>query len=161
MEAAWIKTIPDKAYVGFLQMDMIDKERYLNEGLKSVSFFLAAVIILLSASGLFALVSLNIIRRRKEVGMRKVLGASVLGLMKLVSRDFIFIIILAFAAGASLGYVIIDKIIFRHIYAYHPEIGINAFVAALAVVLLSSFVTVGWKVYSAAISNPINVLRKD
>lgn len=159
-EAAWIKLMPDKPYAGFLQIDMIDKERYMNESFKSVSFFLAAVIILLSASGLFALMSLNIIRRSKEVGMRKVLGASVPNLMKIVSIDFIYIVLLAFAVGASLGYVIIDQIIFRHIYAYHPEIGVSAFIVTLVLVLLSTFVTAGWKVYNAAISNPINVLRK-
>ena len=157
----WAKVAPDKVYNGFLQIDMIDKERYMNESLKTVSFFLAGVIILLSASGLFALVSLNIIRRSKEVGMRKVLGASVLNLMKLVSKDFLYIIIVAFVVGASLGYIIIDKIIFRFVYAYHPEIEVSAFIGALAIVLASSLATVGWKVYSAASSNPMYVLRKD
>lgn len=159
-EAAWIKIMPDKPYAGFLQIDMIDKERYMNESFKSVSFFLAAVIILLSASGLYALVSLNIIRRNKEVGMRKVLGASVPNLIKIVSKDFIYIILLGFASGAFLGYTIVDKIIFRHIYAYHPQIGISAFIGALSLILLSTFLTAGWKVYNAAISNPIDVLRK-
>jgi putative ABC transport system permease protein len=160
VQEAWIKLRPDKPYAGFLQIDLTDKERYMNASFKSVAFFLATVIILLSASGLFALMSLNIIRRRKEVGMRKILGASVPNLMKIVSINFIYIIILAFIAGSSLGYIILDKIIFRYIYAYHPEIGVSPFVITLIVLLFSMFVTAGTKVYNAAVSNPINVLRR-
>lgn len=161
VKAAWYKVLPGKPYRGFLQSDMVEKERYLNTGFQAVSFFMAAITILLSAAGLFALVSLNIIRRSKEVGMRKVLGASTVNLMSIVSKDFFYIIFLAFLIGASLGYVIIDKIIFRHIYAYHTEIGVGAFIAALAIIVLSCCATVGWRVYNAAVSNPINVLRKD
>lgn len=161
VRSAWYKEVPGKPYRGFLQSDVIEKERYMNIGLQAVSFFLAIVVILLSAAGLFALVSLNIIRRSKEVGMRKVLGATVMNLMSLVSKDFLVIVLVAFSVGAALAYVIIDKIIFQHIYVYNPGIGIGAFVSALAVILFSCCVTVGWRVYGAASENPVHVLRKD
>ena len=160
IKEAWHRIAPDKPYNGFLQSDVIEKEKYMNEGIQSVSFFLAAIIIVLSASGLFALVSLNILRRSKEVGIRKVLGASIPYLMTLVSRDFILIITAAFALGSLLAYVIINKIIFRFIYAYHAELSVDIFVSTLVLVLLSCCATIGWKVYIASSSNPIIVLRK-
>lgn len=160
LKQAWQNVAPNKPYSGFAQSEVVEKEKYMNEGLQSVSFFLAAVIIVLSASGLFALLSLNILRRSKEVGIRKVLGAPVLYLMALVSRDFLVIVTGAFALGSSLAYLIIDKIIFRFIYAYHAELNIDIFIASLGLVMLSCCATIGWKVYVASSSNPVLVLRK-
>ncbi|MEO6722238.1 MAG: FtsX-like permease family protein [Ferruginibacter sp.] len=157
--ATWYKVAPGKPYNGFLQSDVIDKEKYMNAGFKSVSFFLATVILLLSASGLFALVSLNILRRKQEIGVRKVLGASIANLMKLVSKDFIYIVLIAFAIGSALGYLLIDKIIFNFIYVYHAPIGIEAFVGTLFILLFFCSLTVGLKVFRAANANPIRSLR--
>jgi ABC-type antimicrobial peptide transport system permease subunit len=161
VKSAWYQVVPGKPYSGFLQSDVVDKERYMNAGVQSVSFFLAAVIILLSASGLFALVSLNILRRNKEIGVRKVLGATIPGIMRMIAKDFVLILLIAFIIGSSLGYLIIDKIIFNFIYAYHATIGADAFVYTLLILLLSCCITVGLKVYSAANSNPVNVLKGD
>lgn len=158
---AWPKVSSDKPYSGFLQSQVFEKERYMNAGLQSVSIFLAIVIIALSASGLFALVSLNIIRRSKEVGIRKVLGASILYLMRLISSDFLLIITIAFALGSLFAYVVLDKIIFSFIYAYHADLSIDIFIYTLGIVMLSCCLTIGWKVYFAASRTPINVLRKD
>lgn len=159
VKKAWRKIAPDKLYQGFLQSEVIEKEKYMNKGLQSVSLFLAAIIIALSASGLFALVSLNISRRSKEVGIRKVLGASLPYLMTLISRDFILLITAAFGAGSMLAYVVINKIIFSFIYAYHAELSIDIFISTLVLIMLSCFATIGWKVYNASNLNPIKVLR--
>lgn len=161
VKAAWYQVIPGKPYKGFLQTDVVDKERYMNAGFQSVSFFLAAVIILLSASGLFALVSLNILRRNKEIGVRKVLGASIISIMGLISKDFMYILLIAFTIGSALGYLVINKIIFNFIYVYHADIGVDAFISTLLIILLSCFITVGLKVYKAANANPVNVLKRD
>ncbi|MEJ7586263.1 MAG: ABC transporter permease [Ferruginibacter sp.] len=158
---AWYQVAPGKPYKGFLQTDVVDKERYMNIGFQSVSFFLAAIIILLSASGLFALVSLNILRRNQEIGVRKVLGASIANLMALITKDFVYILLTAFIIGSALGYLIINKIIFHFIYVYHADIGPDAFVITLLIILLSCFITVGLKVFTAANSNPVNSLKRD
>jgi ABC-type antimicrobial peptide transport system permease subunit len=161
IKATWKKLITGRPYSGFLQNDVILKERTMNAGLQSVSLFLAGVIILLSASGLFALVSLNILRRNKEIGVRKVLGASVANVMGLVVKDFMYILLIAFIIGSSLGYLIINKIIFNFLYAYHPQFGPDAFVLTLLILLFSCAITVGLKVFKAASSNPVNVLKTD
>ena len=161
VKAAWYKAVPGKAYAGFLQSDVVDKERYMNIGLQSVSLFLAVIIILLSASGLFALVSLNILRRNQEIGVRKVLGASVATIIRLITKDFVYILLLAFVIGSALGYIIINKIVFNFMYVYHADMGIDAFAGTLLVLLLSCCLTIGVKVYKAANSNPVNVLKRD
>lgn len=161
VKTAWYQVIPGKPYRGFLQSDVVLKEKYMNAGFQSVSFFLAAIIIVLSASGLFALVSLNILRRNKEIGVRKVLGATIPNIMRLIAKDFIFILFVAFVIGSSLGYLVVNKIVFNFIYVYHADIGPDAFVYTLLIILLSCCITVGLKVYSAANSNPVKVLKRD
>jgi putative ABC transport system permease protein len=161
IKEAWYKVSPGKPYNGFLQSTVIDKERYMNAGFKSVSFSLAAIILLLSASGLFALVSLNILRRQQEIGVRKVLGASILNIIGMISKDFIYILLIAFIIGSALAYLIIDKIIFNFIYAYNPAIAPEAFITTLLIVLLFCAMTVGLKVYRAANANPVKSLKAE
>jgi cell division protein FtsX len=161
LQAAWRKVAPGVPYQGFLQSELVAKERYLNEGLKGVAFFMAVVTLLLSASGLFALVSLDILRRRKEIGLRKILGASVWQVVSLLNRSFARILLAGFAVGSLLAYLLIDKLIFRFIYVYHPPLGAGAFAATLAIVVGACCATIGWKVYRSATANPAGALRHD
>ena len=161
VQDTWHQVLPAKPFAGFLQNELIEKEVYMNAGFKSVAFFLAISTIVLSASGIFALVSLNIIRRKKEIGVRKVLGASILSIIGLINKDFIRIVILSFILGSGLGYLLVDNLLFKFIYEYHPEMGVMPFVLTLIIILLTSAITVGAKVYRASISNPINSLRDE
>jgi ABC-type antimicrobial peptide transport system permease subunit len=133
----------------------------MNAGFQWVSFFLAGVIILLSASGLFALVSLNILRRSKEIGVRKVLGASVLNIMRLIGNDFIVMLLIAFIVGSALGYLIINKLVYNVIYTYHASFGADAFAGTLIIILGTCFITIGFKVYRAANANPVRIIKTD
>ena len=161
IQDTWHQVLPAKPFKGFLQSELIEKEIYLNDGFKSVAFFLAISTILLSASGIFALVSLNIIRRKKEIGIRKVLGASVISLIGLMNKAFIKLILISVVVGSGLGFLFIDKILFRFIYVYHPEIGVMPFILTLSIILFTSAITVGVKVYRAAVANPIKSLRTE
>ena len=160
VQKAWSSTVPSVPFSGFLQTEVVEKDRYLNNGFKSVAFFLAIVTMLLSASGLFALVSLNILRRSKEVGMRKVLGASVMNIMRLIAKDFVYLLLAGFAFGSLFGYLIMNKIVFRFIYAHHPQIGPGPFVVALLALMVACLLTVGYRIFNAARMNPVDVLKK-
>jgi putative ABC transport system permease protein len=92
--------------------------------------------------------------------MRKVLGASVTNIMRLIGKDFVYLLLAAFAFGSILGYMVMDKIVFRFIYAYHPPIGPGSFIAALLVLMSACMLTVGYRIFRAARMNPISVLRK-
>jgi ABC-type antimicrobial peptide transport system permease subunit len=161
MQDTWHRLLPGKPFNGFLQKELIDKEVYMNAGFESVAYFLAFSTIMLSASGVFALVSLNIIRRRKEIGMRKILGASIMQLILIINKDFIRVLFIAFIIGSALGFLIIDKIVFRFIYVYHPDLGFGVFLLTLLILLLSGALTIGLKVFRAASANPVNSLRTE
>ena len=161
IQDTWHQVLPAKPFNGFLQSELIEKEIYMNEGFKSIAFFLAISTIVLSASGIFALVSLNIIRRKKEIGMRKILGASIISIIGLINKDFIKLIVISVVIGSGLGFLLIDNLLFKFVYVYHPEIGVMPFILTLFIILFTSAITVGAKVYRAAIANPIKSLRTE
>jgi hypothetical protein len=161
MQVAWRKVATNQPYRGYRQADLMEKELRMTQGFKSVAFFLALVTLLLSASGLFALVSLNIDKRSKEIGMRKVMGASVLQIVGLVNRTFVRILLIAFVIGSGLGYLLTEKLVFQFIFKYYPEVGLTPYLATLLTILLSCGLIIGTKVYRAATINPIQSLRSD
>lgn len=161
LQAAWHKLIPNVPYRGYLQSDLIEKEIRMTQAFRLIAFFLAVVTLLLSASGLFAQISLNIDKRSKEIGIRKVLGASVLQIIGLVNREFIRILLVAFVVGSALGYLFTGKFIYGIIYQYHADIGPVPYIGTFLIVLLCCGVIVGTKVYRAANANPIKRLRTE
>ncbi|PSL48285.1 MacB-like protein [Chitinophaga niastensis] len=161
LQEAWHKVVPNVPYRGYLQSDLIEKEIRMTQGFKSIAFFLAIVTLLLSASGLFAQISLNIDKRSKEIGIRKVLGASVLQIIGLVNREFIRILLISFVVGSALGYLFTSKFIFQVIYQYHPDAGPAPYIGTFLIVLFCCSVIIGTKVYQAAKANPIERLRAE
>jgi putative ABC transport system permease protein len=161
LQAAWHQVAPNVPYRGYLQSDLIEKEIRMTQGFKSISFFLAVVTLLLSASGLFAQIALNIDKRSKEIGMRKVLGASVMQIIGLINREFIRVILIAFVIGSALGYLFTNKFIFQVIYKYHPDAGPEPYIGTLLIVVLSCIMIIGTKVLQAAKANPIERLRAE
>ena len=161
LQTAWHKVSPNLPYRGFLQSDLIEKELRMTQGFKSIAFFLAFVTLLLSASGLFAQISLNIDKRSKEIGIRKVLGASVLQIIGSVNRRFIHILLIAFVVGSIFGYLFTSKFIFQFIFKYHPDAGAAPYIGTFLTVVLCCCIIIGSKVYRAATANPIERLRAD
>jgi ABC-type antimicrobial peptide transport system permease subunit len=161
LQKAWHKVVPNVPYRGYLQSDLIEKEIRMTQSFRSIAFFLAIVTLLLSASGLFAQISLNIDKRSKEIGIRKVLGASIIQIIGLVNREFIRILLVAFVVGSALGYLFTSKFIYQFIYKYHPDVGPAPYIGTFLIVLLCCIVIIGTKVFQAAKANPIERLRAE
>jgi putative ABC transport system permease protein len=161
LQTAWHNLNPNIPYRGYLQADLIEKEIRMTQGFKSIAFFLAIVTLLLSASGLFAQISLNIDKRSKEIGVRKVLGASILQIIVLVNREFMRMLLIAFVIGSALGYLFTSKFIFQVIYRYHPAAGPAPYILTLLIVLFSCILIIGTRIFEAAKANPIDRLRDE
>jgi putative ABC transport system permease protein len=108
--------------------------------------------------GLFALVSLNIIKRTKEFGIRKVLGANIFNIGYLVSREFIFVLLAASVTGSLLGYLLVDTFM-TSIWAYHVDFGFIPFVLSSLLMIGVALLTVSTQVVSASQANPIDSIR--
>jgi len=159
LQETWSKINPDVPYYGFLQEMLIFKQLYMNIMLRNLCIFLAGVTLIMSAAGFFSIVSLSILKRTKEIGIRKIFGGSIKEMIQIISVGFLKLIVVAFVVGSLLGYLVIDKFLFTQMYAYHIPIGIGAFVLTFFVVTLIPMLTVGFKVYNAATANPAETLK--
>ena len=100
--------VPNSVFDGRLQEDLMQEEKDINGSIMKVNIFLAIVATLLSLIGMYNLVSLDIIRRTKEMGIRKIQGAPVPVLMFLVSRKFLIVLIIASVLGCAGGYYYVE-----------------------------------------------------
>lgn len=115
--------------------------------------------IIIACLGLYGLAAHKVQHRIKEVGVRKVLGASVSKILMLLSRDFALLLIIAFAIAAPVAYFFMDN--WLNDFAYHISIDLLTFALALVLMLLVAGVTVGYRTYRAAARNPVESLREE
>ncbi len=107
--------------------------------------------------GLFGLSSFIAIQRSKEIGVRKVLGASVSNIVKLISREFLIMLLFAFILGSPLVYLIMESWLSN--YAFRIDMPLWTLPVSGLALLLITFVTVGYQTARAARANPIDTLR--
>ncbi len=117
---------------------------------------LAGIIVLL---GVFGLVSLSIEKRRKEIGIRKVLGSSFAGIILLFAKEFLIIIVLAAVISCPLAYMIIQKWI--NGYAYRINITIQLFLLSILILGCITALLIIFQSIKAARANPVNSLRSE
>jgi putative ABC transport system permease protein len=127
--------------------------------LANIFFTAAAVAILLSCMGLFAIVSLIVEQRRKEIGVRKVLGASIPSITGLLSKEFVRLVILAFLIATPISWYFLNRWLDN--FAYRTELSWWIFPLAGLVTLLIALVTVGVQAVRAAVANPVEALRAE
>ena len=160
METAWKKVFPDKLpNVRYMDEELGDAAE-VNDNIKIMFIFLGSIAAILSAIGLFSLVSLDIIKRMKEIGVRKVLGASVMHIVNIINKRYIVILIIASVLGSVLGYYMTDSLM-GSIWAYYMPIGPAAFIISIIVLAVIAMLTVGGKVIRAALANPATTLRDE
>lgn len=156
----WIELFPDKMYSGiYLDSDLSDTSE-LNGNIIKMFGFLGGIATLLSAIGLFSLVSLSIVKRTKEIGVRKVLGASIAHIIGLLNKTFVIILLIASILGSIMSYYLSDMMM-ASIWTYHINPEITSFLMSIIFILFVSFLTIGVKVFRAASANPVNALRAE
>ena len=117
----------------------------------------AALAILISCFGLYGLVAFLAVARMKEVGIRKVLGASVGSIVLLFSKEFTALMGLAFLIAAPIGYLLMER--WLDGFYYHVSLGWGTFAVTLGLSLLIAWATVGYKALRAAMTNPVESLN--
>ncbi len=129
------------------------------ERLSSVLAVAAGVIILISCLGLYGLVTFMAEQKTKEIGVRKVLGASVLNIVGLFSREFVKLVVIAFAVAAPLAYYATNS--WLQGFAYKITLGWEVFVGGILATLLVALLTVSYRSLRAARANPVDSLRSE
>jgi putative ABC transport system permease protein len=160
MEARWKEVFPNRVYNGYMPAWDVQEATEVNVNLVRIFAFLGVIAMMLSATGLFTLVSLNIIRRMKEIGVRKVLGASVANIARIVNAEFILILVISSVLGCILGYYFTGMLM-DSIWRYYLDTTALALISAVSLMFLISAATIGYKVFNAATMNPAYTLRNE
>ena len=159
MEKTFTKTYPTYMYT----LDFLDERIahfYTSEAMASTLFKIAAFFaIFISCLGLYGLVSFMAAQKTKEVGIRKVLGASVQSIVYLFSKEFIILIGIAFLIAAPIGYFLMQEWLAG--FYYHVALSWIVFVLAIFISVVIALLTVGYKAIKAALVNPVKSLRSE
>ncbi len=150
---------PDYPFQYWFLDDMLNQE-YQNEaviGQLSKSFTVVAVLI--SCLGLFGLASFTAERRRKELGVRKTMGATTFNLVTLLCADFARLVLIALLIAGPAAWYVAQNFLSK--YAFHAELSAYDFVVPGIGLLLLTILTVGQRSISAASDNPVNALRSE
>jgi putative ABC transport system permease protein len=160
MEAKWKELFPNKLYNGRLMDEEMVEANTVNNNIVKMFVFLGIVAMMLSATGLFTLVSLNIIKKMKEIGVRKVLGASMANISRVINTEFAVILVIACVLGAA-GGGWMSAMLMGSIWDYYQEATISTMVISSALLLTVCVVSVAYKVYKTVRINPALVLRDE
>ncbi len=129
------------------------------ERLASVFGLFAGLAILIACLGLFGLAAFTAERRTKEIGIRKVLGASVPSIVMLLSKDFLKLVLVAFVIAAPLAYWAMST--WLEDFAYRIDLGVGVFLLAGFLALVIALATVSYQAIRAALADPVEALRSE
>jgi putative ABC transport system permease protein len=141
-----------------LQEDTLEEEKDINRSIKQVYIFLAIVATLLSMTGLYTLVSLSILNRTKEVGIRKVMGAPVSRIYWVLSRGFLINLAIASVIGCLGGYYLCDMMM-GSIWEQYLDFTPVIYIYSVLIIFAITAATMAGKIYRAAQMNPTLCLR--
>ncbi|GGB19651.1 ABC transporter permease [Puia dinghuensis] len=158
--AGTFKDIPTRRAFSFEYLNTrIDKQYALMEGILNATNYIALLTVFIAAMGLFGLIAAYTRRRVKEVGIRKVLGADVIDIVRLLSRSFLLLIGVALAVATPIAWLIMHN--WLQDFAYRIDIKWWMLASAGLIALVIAAATVGYHALRAARANPVLSLRTE
>jgi ABC-type antimicrobial peptide transport system permease subunit len=154
----WKSMSTNLIFDGRFQNDLMQEGQSINDSIMKVNIFLAITAAILSLIGMFNMVSLDILRRTKEIGIRKIQGASVPMLMYIVSRKFLLVLVIASLLGCAAGYKM-SIMLMDSIWDYFVDIKFDILLSAFLIMFIATVLTIVFKLLRAAMKNPVVSLR--
>ncbi|KAA0988702.1 ABC transporter permease [Dyadobacter aurulentus] len=159
IESAWKNHYPDFPFE-YKFLDSVFEAQFRRDDVMMTLFNIFAFLtVFVSCLGLLSLVTFSTGLRIKEIGIRKVLGASVPGIVALLIKDYLFIVMLAILLASPVAFYALNQWLDR--FAYHTEISWWACLLAGLVCLTVALVTVSFRSIKAALANPVHTLKAD
>lgn len=161
---AYVKQTFDEVYPGavfsyFFMDQEYDNQYKIEDRFKRVFMILTVIAILIACLGLLGLASFSVAKREKEIGIRKVVGASTTTILVLLSKDFVKTVLIAVVISVPITYLLIYK--WLNNFAHKIEISIGLFVLPIVVVFVIVLLSIGFKTVKTALANPVKSLRAE
>jgi putative ABC transport system permease protein len=153
------KFFPEDALQFFFLDELYNQQYQTDQQLGQIFLWFACLAILIACLGLFGLASFTITQRTKEVGIRKVLGASVPGIILLLSKEFMQLVLIAFLIAMPLAWYSMH--LWLEDFAYRTPVGWTVFAVSGLIAILIAGVTVSFQAIKAALANPVKTLRSE
>ena len=144
-KAAWAKLYPMKPFRGYYQDEVAAEASRTNESIATIFFWFAIISVLMAATGMFALVSLSVMKKMREIAIRKVVGASGRHIFQLILKGYFWIFLLAAGIGCYAGYVL-SKLLMDMIFRINAGVSIASLTLSSICVLVISTITIGSRV---------------
>jgi putative ABC transport system permease protein len=155
----WESIVTESSFDYFFLDDAIDKIYKGEEKFNMVTTTFSFFAIVIGAMGLFGLATFLVRKRKKEISIRKVLGASTPSLFGLLSGNFLQLIAISGLISIPLSWLLMDR--WLQGFAYRIGVGYEAFIISVLTILVVGAITICYNVYRAAITNPIESLRSE
>jgi putative ABC transport system permease protein len=159
VKKVWNQFTPDYPIEYNFLDESFDQMYKAEDKLKSLIWIFTAVTVIVACLGLFGLAAYAAERRRKEVGIRKVLGASVQGIVFHLSKDFVKLVLFAMLIASPLAWYFMNK--WLQDFPYRVDISWWIFIAAGVMAVVIAIITVSFQAIKAAIANPVKSLRTE
>ncbi|GGH62716.1 putative ABC transport system permease protein [Filimonas zeae] len=159
LESKWNQLVPNRPFRYFFLDDYFDKQYRGQQRFGNLFLNFAILAIFISCLGLLGLASYSTLQRTREIGVRKVMGASVTSIINLLSVDFLKLVVIAFVIAVPVSWYLMHK--WLQDFAYKAAISWWIFAAAGGIALLTTLITISFQAVKAAIANPVRSLRAE
>jgi ABC-type antimicrobial peptide transport system permease subunit len=156
----WKSLFPERPYNGFYQNQLKAEAARTTRSIATIFLWFGIISILLTATGLFALVSLTTLKKMKEIAVRKVVGAAPRHILVLINKGYFWIFLVASVLGCYAG-LALTRLLLDLIFKVNNGVGSFTLVASVALLFVIAAMTSGIKVWQAVRSNPVKMLRAE
>ena len=160
LKDTWATLFPFALYKGRFQDEVLAEAVVLNENISKFFIFLALIALLLAATGLYSLVSLNFLKRSKEIAIRRVVGASRGNIAYLINKPYLIIFALAGILGGVIG-LYHAQFFLDTIFGIYKDASIISALLSVLFVCLVGLLTIGGKLFAVLRTNPADTLRNE
>jgi putative ABC transport system permease protein len=159
IERAWKKSFPSTVFDYAFADDKLQNSYRQEDRFAKLYLVFSTISIVIASLGLFALISYTVERRTKEIGIRKVLGANVLQISTLLSKEFMVLVIISCGISMPLGWYATNE--WLQSFAYHINPGVTVIIGSGILTVILALTTLCLRTVNSALANPVTSLRQE
>ncbi|CAN5254010.1 hypothetical protein BH11BAC6_BH11BAC6_06290 [soil metagenome] len=157
-KATWEKLFPLKPFNAFYQNEITAESYRVSSSIATIFLWFSIICVLLTATGLFALVSLTVLKKMREIALRKVVGATPVDILLLINKGYFWIFLISAFLGCFGGWALTKQLL-DTIFKVNVGIEDSTLIVSVIVLFLITACTTGIKVWQAVKTNPVKLLR--